>query len=105
MKVSNIILSTAVAITTAGALGLAYAQSSYSEPQPGTSAPTTQNAPMKQDATPMRQDATPAPGMRDQGGTASQDSSSTMGQDSPDSTGTTRSGSTYNERVARADRN
>ncbi|MBW8458491.1 MAG: hypothetical protein WA146_08870 [Thiobacillus sp.] len=98
MKVSNIVLSTAVAISTAGALGLAYAQS-YSEPQPGTSAPTTQNA------TPMRQDATPAPGMRDPGGDASQDSRSTMSQDSPDSTGTTRSGSTYNERVARADRN
>lgn len=98
MKVSNIVLSTAVAISTAGALGLAYAQS-YSEPQPGTSAPTTQNA------TPMRPDAAPAPGMRDPGGDASQDSRSTMSQDSPDSTGTTRSGSTYNERVARADRN
>lgn len=95
MKVSNIVLSTAVAISTAGALGLAYAQS-YSEPQPGTSAPTTQNA------TPMRQDATPAPGMRDQGGDATQSQDYSRSQDSAGSTGTTRS---YNERVARADRN
>lgn len=94
MNVSNIVIATVVAISTAGAVGFAYAQSSYSEPQPGTSAPT-------------RQDATPAPGTMDQSpsGTASQDSGSTMGQDSTGSTGTTRSGSTYNERVARADRN
>ncbi|MHB1213794.1 MAG: hypothetical protein ACYCY9_02300 [Thiobacillus sp.] len=96
MKVSNIVLSAVVAISTAGALGLAYAQSSYSEPQPGTSATTSQDA---------------APGTMDQdpSGTASrdssQDSSSTMSQDSTGSTGTTRSGGTYNERVARADRN
>lgn len=99
MKVSNIAIATVVAISTAGAVGLAYAQSSYSEPQPGTSAPTTRNA------APMGQDATPAPGMRDQGGDASQGSRSSMSQDSPDSTETTRSGRTYNERVARADRN
>lgn len=91
MKVSNIVISTVVAISTAGALGLAYAQSSYSEPQPGTSAPT------RQDATPGT-DQTPS-------GTASQDSSSSMSQDSTGSTETTPSGSTYNERVARADRN
>jgi hypothetical protein len=96
MKVSNIAISTVVAISTAGALGLAYAQSTYSEPQPGTSAPT------RQDATPAAPDQAPS-------GTAgqdamSQDSSSSMSQDST-ATGTTRSDSTYNERVARADRN
>lgn len=91
MKVSNIVLSTVVAISTAGALGLAYAQSSYSEPQPGTSATT------RQDAAPATTDQAPS-------GTASQDSSS-MSQDSTGSTATTPSGSTYNERVARADRN
>ncbi|HQT34035.1 MAG: hypothetical protein B7X82_06685 [Hydrogenophilales bacterium 17-64-65] len=89
MKVSKVVISTVVAISAAGALGLAYAQSTYSEPQPGTSAPTTQ------DATPGTMDQSPS-------GTASQDSSSTMSQDSPDRT---RSDSTYNERVARADRN
>ena len=93
MKVSNVVISTVFAISAAGGLGLAYAQSTYSEPPPGTSAPTTQ------DATPPRQDA--APGTMDQApsGTARQDSS-TMGQDSPE---TTRSD--YTERVARADRN
>jgi hypothetical protein len=99
MKVSNFVISTVVAISAAGALGLAYAQSSYSDPQPGTSATT------RQDASPGTMDQSPS-------GTASQDSSSTMnqdsstmGQDSTGSTGTTRPGSTYNERVARADRN
>jgi hypothetical protein len=91
MKVPNVVISTVVAISAAGALGLAYAQS-YSEPQPRTSAPTTQ------DATPGTMDQSPS-------GTATQDSSSTMDRDSTGSTGTPRSGSTYNERVARADRN
>jgi hypothetical protein len=90
MKVSNVVISTVAAISAAGALGLAYAQSSYSEPQPGTSAPTSQ------DATPGTMDQSPS-GM-------SQDSSSTMRQDSSTgSTGTPRSD--YTERVARADRN
>ena len=83
MKVTNIVLSTVVAISAAGALGLAYAQSSYSEPQPGTSATS--------------QDATP--------GTTDQAPSGTASQDSAGSTATTPAGSTYNERVARADRN
>lgn len=91
MKVSNIAISAVVAISTAGALGLAFAQS-YSEPQPGTSATT------RQDATPGTADQAPS-------GTASQDSSSSMSQDSTGSTGTTRSDRTYSERVARADRN
>ena len=89
MKVSNVVISAVFAISAAGALGLAYAQSSYSEPQPGTSATTGQ------DATPGTMDQAPS-------GTASQDPS-TMGQDSTGSTETTRSD--YTERVARADRN
>lgn len=88
MKVSNIVISAVVAISTAGALGLAYAQSTYSDPQPGTAGATSQGAPGSQDST----------------GTTSQDSAGTS-QDSTGSTGTTRSGTTYNERVARADRN
>ena len=83
MKVTNIVLSTVVAISAAGALGLAYAQSSYSETQPGTSATS--------------QDATP--------GTTDQAPSGTASQDSAGSTATTPAGSTYHERVARADRN
>ncbi|MDT3707924.1 MAG: hypothetical protein ROZ09_13960 [Thiobacillus sp.] len=90
MKVSDIVISTVGAVfSLAGALGLAYAQSTYSEPQPGTSATTSQDA-----ATP-RQDAT---------GTMNQDSTSTTSQDSTGATETPRS-SSYNERVARADRN
>ncbi|MBU1263440.1 MAG: hypothetical protein KJ946_02325 [Gammaproteobacteria bacterium] len=100
MKVTNIVLSTVVAISAAGALGLAYAQSSYSEPQPGTSATTSQ------DATPRTTDQAPSgTASQDSSGTMSQDSGSTMSQDSAGSTATPPSDSTYNERVARADRN
>lgn len=88
MNVSNIAVSTAAALSMAGAIGLAYAQS-YSEPQPGTSATTSQGA-----------TSTPSP----DSSTMSQDSSSTMNQDSTGTTGT-RSDSMYSERVARADRN
>jgi hypothetical protein len=95
MKVSNVVISAVFAISAAGGLGLAYAQSTYSEPQPGTSAPTTQ------DATPARQDATPGTMDQAPSGTASQDPS-TMGQDSTGSTETTPS--VYTERVARAGR-
>ena len=102
MKVPNVVISTVVAISAAGALGLAYAQSSYSEPRPGTSAPTSQ------DATPGTMDQSPS-GMSQDSSSTRQDSSSTrqdsrtMGQDSTGSTGTPRSD--YTERVARADRN
>jgi hypothetical protein len=95
MKVPNVVISTVVAISAAGALGLAYAQSSYSEPRPGTSAPTSQ------DATPGTMDQSPS-GMSQDSSSTRQDSS-TMGQDSTGSTGTPRSD--YTERVARADRN
>lgn len=99
MKVTNIVLSTVVAISAAGALGLAYAQSSYSEPQPETSATS-------QDATPGTTDQAPSgTASQDSGSTMSQDSSSAMSQDSAGSTATHPSDSTYNERVARADRN
>jgi hypothetical protein len=96
MKVPNVVISTVVAISAAGALGLAYAQSSYSEPRPGTSAPTSQ------DATPGTMDQSPSGMSQDSSSTMRQDSS-TMGQDSTGSTGTPRSD--YTERVARADRN
>jgi len=96
MKVPNVVISTVVAISAAGALGLAYAQSSYSEPRPGTSAPTSQ------DATPGTMDQSPSGMSQDSSGTMRQDSS-TMGQDSTGSTATPRSD--YTERVARADRN
>lgn len=95
MKVPNVVISTVVAISAAGALGLAYAQSSYSEPRPGTSAPTSQ------DATPGTVDQSPS-GMSQDSSSTRQDSR-TMGQDSTGSTGTPRSD--YTERVARADRN
>jgi cytoskeletal protein RodZ len=99
MKVTNIVLSTVVAISAAGALGLAYAQSSYSEPQPGTSATS-------QDDTPGTTDQAPSgTASQDSSGTMSQDSGSTMSQDSTGSTATTPADSTYRERVARADRN
>lgn len=92
----NVVISTVVAISAAGALGLAYAQSSYSEPRPGTSAPTSQ------DATPGTMDQSPSGMSQDSSSTMRQDSS-TMGQESTGSTGTPRSD--YTERVARADRN
>lgn len=87
MKLSNIVISTAAAVSMAGALGLAYAQSTYSDPQ---------------NPDPMTRDSatgTTSPGAT---GATSQDTS-TMGQDS--ATGTTRSDTRYQERVARADRN
>ena len=84
MKASNILISTAAAISMAGVLGLAYAQSTYSDTQTGTSGTT------------MNQDST---------GATSQESRGTMNQESADTTGTTRSDSMYTARVARADRN
>ncbi len=80
MKASNIVISTAAAISMASALGLVYAQSTYSDPQTGSPATTSQ------------QDS----------GTMSQDSS-TMSQDS--TTGSTQSDSMSGQRLARADRN
>jgi hypothetical protein len=87
MKASNIVISTAAAISMAGALGLVYAQSTYSDPQTGTPAATSQ------------QGATSTPS-QDASSMPSQDSS-TMSEESS-TTGTTRSDSM---RVARADRN
>lgn len=92
MKVSNIVISTAAAISMAGALGLAYAQSTYTDPQTGTTGT------MNRDGTTGTTSQTPSD-------TMSQDSTGTMNQDSTGSTGTTRSGDRYSERVARADRN
>jgi hypothetical protein len=84
MKASNIVISTVGVISMAGALGLVYAQSTDNVQQPGTSAATDPAAP--------REDAP---------GTMNPDPTS---QDSTSATETPRSG-TYNERVARADRN
>jgi len=84
MKASNIVVSTVAALSMAGVLGIAYAQSTYSDPQTGTTAQDTSGTMNQQDAT----------------GTTTQGSSTNM-----DSTSTTRSEPMYNERVARADRN
>jgi hypothetical protein len=46
MKASNIVISAAAAISMVGTLGLVYAQSTYSDPQTGSPATTSQ-----QDAT------------------------------------------------------
>jgi hypothetical protein len=92
MKASNILISTAAAISMAGVLGLAYAQSTYSDTQTGTSGTT------------MNQDSTGATSQESRGTTA-QESRGTMNQESADTTGTTRSDSMYTARVARADRN
>jgi hypothetical protein len=90
MKASNIVISIAAAISMAGALGLVYAQSTYSDPQTGSPGTTSQ-----QGATgPSSQDS----------GTMSQDSS-TMSQDATDTTGSTQSDSMSGQRLARADRN
>jgi len=92
MKASNIVISTAAAISMAGVLGLAYAQSTYTDPQTGTAGT------MNRDGTTGTTSQTPSD-------TPSQDSTRTMNQDSTGSTGTTRSGDMHSERVARADRN
>ena len=100
MKTSNIVISTAAAISMAGVLSLAYAQSTYSDPQKGTTGTS-----VNQDSTgTMNQDSTGTTS-RESTGTTSQESRGTMNQESADTTGTTRSGSMYTERVARADRN
>lgn len=90
MKASNIVVSTIAALSMASVLGIAYAQSSYSDPQTGTTSQGTSGTMNQQDAT----------------GTTTQ-GSNTMPQGSTnmDSTSTSRSQPMYNERVARADRN
>lgn len=95
MNVSNIVISTVSAISMAGVLGIAYAQSTYTEPQPGTSATTSQDP----DTMNQAPSGTAAP---DAGSTMSQDATGAMPEDSSGSTAPPR---TYNERVARADRN
>lgn len=108
MKVSNIVITTAAAISMAGALGIAYAQSTYTDPQTGTTGTMNRDSStgtMSQDSTgTMNRDSTDTMN-RDSTGTMNRDSTGTMNRDSTGSTGTTRSGDRYNERVARADRN
>ncbi|OGU21188.1 MAG: hypothetical protein A2580_07850 [Hydrogenophilales bacterium RIFOXYD1_FULL_62_11] len=90
MKVSNIVVSTVAALSMASVLGIAYAQSSYSDPQTGATNQGTSGTMNQQDAT----------------GTTTQGSSTTPeGSTNMDSTSTSRSQPMYNERVARADRN
>lgn len=92
MKASNIVVSTVAALSMASVLGIAYAQSTYSDPQTGTTSQGTMN---QQDAT----GTTPQ-------GSSSMDSRTDMdSRTNMDSTSTTRSQPMYNERVARADRN
>lgn len=93
MKVTNIVVSTVAALSMASVLGIAYAQSTYSDPQTGTTNQGTMN---QQDATGT---TTPGSSTTPQGAT-SMDSSSNM-----DSSSTSSSEPMYNERVARADRN
>lgn len=90
MKVSNIVVSTVAALSMASVLGIAYAQSTYSDPQTGTTDRGTATGTMNE------QDAT---------GTTPQDSTSTDSRTDMDSTSTSRSQPMYNARVARADRN
>lgn len=92
MKASNIVVSTVAALSMAGVLGIAYAQSTYSDPQTGTTSQGTMN---QQDAT-----GTTPQGSSSMDSRTNMDSSTNM-----DSTSTTRSQPMYSERVARADRN
>lgn len=92
MKASNIVISTAAAISMASALGLVYAQSTYSDPQTGSPATTSQQGATgtsSQDPGTMGQDSS----------TMSQDSSTLSQEES------TRSDSMSGQRLARADRN
>lgn len=92
MKASSIFISTAAVISMAGVLGLAYAQSTYTDPQPET-------------ADTMNRDSTTGTTSQTPRDSLNPDSTGTMNQDSTGSTATTRSGDMYSERVARADRN
>ena len=93
MKASHIVVSTVAALSMASVLGIAYAQSTYSDPQTGTTSQGTMN----------QQDAT---GTTTQGSSTTPQGSTNMDSGSNmDSTSTNRSDPMYNERVARADRN
>ncbi len=94
MKAANIVVSTVAALSMASVLGIAYAQSTYSDTQTGTTNQGTSGTMNQQDAT-----GTTTPG------SSSMDSTSTDSTSNMDSTSTSRSEPMYNERVARADRN
>jgi len=51
MKASNIVVSTVAALSMASVLGIAYAQSTYSDPQTGTTNRGTSGTMNEQDAT------------------------------------------------------
>jgi hypothetical protein len=93
MKASTVV-STVAALSMASVLGIAYAQSTYSDPQTGTTSQGTTN--QGTTGTMNQQDAT---------GTTTQGSSSMDSRSDMGSTSTSRSQPMYNERVARADRN
>lgn len=100
MKAANIVVSTVAALSMASVLGIAYAQSTYSDPQTGT---TNQGATTGTTGTMNQQDAT---GTTTQGSGTTPQGSTGMGSGSNmDSSSTSRSDPMYNERVARADRN
>ncbi len=88
MNVSTIVVSTVAALSMASVLGIAYAQSTYSDPQTGTTDRGTTTGTMNE------QDAT-----------GTQGSTNTDSRTDMDATSTSRSQPTYNARVARADRN
>lgn len=95
MKASHIV-STVAALSMASVLGIAYAQSTYSDPQTGTTSQGASGTMNQQDATgTTTQGSTTSPQ-----GSTSMDSSTNM-----DSTSTSSSEPMYNERLARADRN
>lgn len=95
MKASNIVVSTVAALSMAGVLGIAYAQSTYSDTPTGTTNPEASGTMNQPDATGATQGSSTSPQ-----GSTSMDSSTNM-----DSTSTSSSEPMYNERVARADRN
>lgn len=96
MKAANIVVSTVAALSMASVLGIAYAQSTYSDPQTGTTNQGTSGTMNQQDAT----------GTTTQGSSTSPQGSTPMDSSSNmDSTSTSSSQPMYNERVARADRN
>lgn len=90
MKVTNIVVSTVAALSMASVLGIAYAQSTYSDPQTGTTNRGTTTGTVNE---------------RDATGTTNQGSNNMDSSSNMDSTSTSRSQSNYNARVARADRN
>ena len=96
MKVTNIVVSTVAALSMASVLGIAYAQSTYSDPQTGTTNRGTTTGTLNE---------RDAPGTTNQGSNNMDSRSNMDSSTNMDSTSTSRSQPTYHARVARADRN